>query len=163
MNPRAVGIVLFAILITVGGARAKEGIGIGIIVGEPTGISIKKWTDREHAIDIAAAWSFSGRESLQLHADYLIHNFGVLKTDAAVGSLPVYYGIGGRVKFSDWDNQNGLNDNDALIGLRIPFGISYIFARSPVDLFAEIVPVLDIVPDTDFDINGAVGVRVYLQ
>ena len=40
-------------------------------------------------------------------------------------------------------------------------GLSYMFADAPFDLFVEIVPILDLVPDTDFDLNAAIGVRWY--
>jgi len=34
-----------------------------------------------------------------------------------------------------------------------------LFADTPLDIFVEVVPVLDLVPDTDLDFNGAVGIR----
>lgn len=163
MNPRVVVILLCAILIIGSGARAEEGVGLGIILGEPTGVSAKAWINKEHAIDAAAAWSFSENASFQLHADYLIHNFGLLKTGDIGGRLPIYFGIGGRLKLEDHDNVNGRNSDDALLGVRIPFGIAYLFAKAPVEVFAEIVPILDLVPDTDFDMNGAIGARFYFR
>lgn len=144
-------------------AEPKRGLGVGVIVGEPTGISIKKWISDERAIDAALAWSFSENDSFQFHADYLIHNFGLLNIEPADHRLPVYYGIGARVKLRDSNNDRGRNNDDTLIGIRVPFGISYIFKDEPFDIFAEIVPVLDVVPDTDFDINAAIGVRFYFR
>jgi hypothetical protein len=35
------------------------------------------------------------------------------------------------------------------------------FARVPVDIFIELAPILDLVPETDFTVNGAVGVRYF--
>ncbi len=43
-------------------AQQKD-FGLGIILGEPTGVSGKLWTSSENAFDFAAAWSFSGRWS----------------------------------------------------------------------------------------------------
>ena len=157
------GIVMVALLMVATGVRAESGFGVGIILGEPTGISLKKWLSHDTAIDAAAAWSFSENDSFQFHADYLIHNFGLLKTGSAGGKLPVYYGIGGRIKLHNNDNWHGRNNDEALLGLRIPFGISYLFAKAPVDIFAEIVPILDVVPDTHFDLNGAIGARFYFR
>jgi hypothetical protein len=138
---------------------AKQGLGVGAIVGEPTGISVKTWTNKKHALDFAAAWSLSQNDNFQFHMDYLIHNFSAIRTDASVGRLPLYYGIGGRIKLQD----NKGNDNDTLFGVRFPLGISYVFTKAPFDFFAEIVPIVDLAPDTDFDINAAVGIRVYLH
>ena len=163
MKAKIAGIVMLTVLLFVSGARADDGFGVGIILGEPTGISIKKWISNDTAIDAAAAWSFSENASFQFHADYLVHNFVVLKSAVPEGRLPVYVGIGGRIKLQNNDNLNRRNDHDALLGVRIPFGISYLFAKAPVDIFAEIVPVLDLIPGTDFDINGAIGARFYFR
>jgi hypothetical protein len=137
---------------------AKDVTGIGVILGEPTGISAKKWITGKLAFDAAAAWSFSGDNSMHLHADYLIHNFGAVRTDAWTGRLPLYYGLGGRIVLGDHDQ----SDNDGIwIGVRVPLGISCLFTEAPFDIFAEIVPIFNIIPDTDFDVDAAVGVRYY--
>ena len=163
MSTRGIIIAVVTILIAVSGVRAEDGLGVGVIVGEPTGISIKKWISQEHALDAALAWSFSGNDSFQFHMDYLIHNFKLLKVDAKNGQLPVYFGIGGRVKLKDNQNDKNHNNNDPQIGVRVPFGICYLFAEQPLEIFAEIVPILDVVPDTDFDINAAIGIRYYFR
>ena len=163
MTARVIGIAMLMILLIGSGAWAEDGLGIGVIAGEPTGISIKKWLSQDTAIDAAAAWSFTENDSFQFHADYLIHNFGVLKTEVAGGRLPVYFGIGGRIKLKNHGTNNRRNDNDALLGVRIPLGISYLFAKAPVDIFAEIVPVLDLTPATNFTLNGAIGARFYFR
>lgn len=156
------GILLAVVLLAAAGVKAEEGFGVGVIVGEPTGISVKKWLNKDSAIDAAAAWSFSDNASFQFHADYLVHNFALLGTGSG-GRLPVYLGIGGRIKLQNENNGRGRNNNDALLGIRIPFGISYLFAKAPMDIFAEVVPVVGVIPDTHFDINGAIGARFYFR
>ena len=151
---------LLAVIAT---ARGENGVGVGVILGEPTGISVKKWIGPERAIDAAAAWSFSENDSFQFHADYLIHQFNVLQPSLEDGRLPFYYGMGGRVKLKSGNNGQGRNDHDALLGIRIPLGLSWLFAKAPVELFIEIVPILDVVPDTVLDINGAIGARYYFR
>jgi hypothetical protein len=120
-------------------------LGLGIILGEPTGISVKYWLGSTNAVSGAAAWSFSDEAAMHIHADYLFHNFGLIQQN-----LPLYYGIGAKVKFAD----------DVNVGIRIPVGIAYIF-DAPVDTFLEIVPLLELVPDTEFGLNAAIGVRYY--
>jgi len=45
------------------------------MLGEPTGVSIKSWFNRQSAFDIRAAWSLSGRnKAVHLHTDYLRQN-----------------------------------------------------------------------------------------
>lgn len=148
--------ITILLAVTATNARARDTFGLGFIIGEPTGLSLKYWLDKEHAIDGAAAWSSSENDSFQLHADYLIHNYELLNAD----DLPVYYGLGARLKFKDHDGR-GRNRNDAIFGIRIPLGVTYLFDDAPLDLFFELVPVLDIAPDVDLDINAAIGLRFY--
>ncbi|MBI3766102.1 MAG: hypothetical protein HY277_06330, partial [Ignavibacteriales bacterium] len=35
-----------------------RGFGIGILIGEPTGVSVKGWLNATNAIDAGVAWSF---------------------------------------------------------------------------------------------------------
>ena len=136
--------------LAVAGSNA-DGFGLGIIVGEPTGVDAKWWLSESSALQGAVAWSFSGNSNMHIHLDYIMHRFDII--DVSSGSMPLYFGIGGRVKFTE--------DADDDIGLRIPIGLSYMFANDPFDLFVEIVPILDLIPDTDFDINAAIGGRFY--
>lgn len=129
----------------------ESGLGVGIILGAPTGLSCKAWTTSSTAIDAAAAWSLGRRSYLVLHADYLLHSFGLWEVEG--GQLPLYYGIGGRVQFRD----NG----DDRIGIRVPVGIDYLFAKAPLDVFLELAPLLDLVPETEFQLDAGVGIRYF--
>lgn len=137
-------------------AYANQDLAIGLIVGEPTGLSLKYWLDEEHAIDGAAAWSFSDNDSFQIHADYLWHRYDLFDTSELAGKAPVYYGVGARLKDKD-------KHDDTIFGLRIPVGITYVFAEAPFDLFAEIVPLVDLAPDVDVGLNAAIGLRFYFR
>lgn len=160
MKARLLGVVTLLVLAPAG-LYASDGLGIGIIAGEPAGVTLKNWVGEKAAVDAAAAWSFSENESFQFHVDYLRHNFDLLQLGEHEGRLPVYYGLGGRLKLKSNNNGNARNDDDSLVGVRVPLGISYLFAAAPVDLFAEVVPILDVAPDTEFAINGALGARYY--
>ena len=147
--------LLFLLAVTVASqsilvAQTSSGdLGLGIIVGEPTGISGKLYLGGNSAMDFGAAWSFGNNSSLHLHADYLIHRFDLIDVDR--GRLPLYYGIGGRLRMA----------NDAQVGIRIPIGLSYYFENDPLEIFFEIVPVLDLAPSTGFSGNGGFGIRYY--
>lgn len=124
-----------------------EKFGLGIMLGEPTGVSVKYWNNERSAFDVGAAWSLSGRnEALHMHADFLRHSW-FDRTE----NLAFYYGIGARMIFA----------SDATAGLRVPLGLDYVFSEIPFDLFVEAVPILDITPDVEFAGNGAVGIRYY--
>ena len=152
------GLILAFVLLSAGPALAANGpFGVGLILGEPTGLSSKLWLDAERktAVDMAAAWSLSGDNDFHFHGDYLFHQYSWLHDALNIqhGKLPVYFGLGGRVRVRE--------NRDDDVGIRIPIGVSYIFDQMPVDVFAEIVPVVDIAPDTDGDLAGGVGVRFY--
>ena len=121
--------------------------GLGVMIGEPTGISLKSWTNEKNAFDLGLAWSLSGKDAVHIHADYLWHTW----LDVEEGDLAFYYGVGGRAVFA----------NDAFIGLRVPLGLNYLAAEAPIGFFVEIAPIVDFLPDTDGDANGGIGVRYY--
>ena len=160
MKMKVLAAALVAVLLPSAAAAQSSGdFGIGLIVAEPTGLSAKLWLDDSTAIDAAAAWSFSGHNSFQVHADWLMHRFDLFpRVDPQYGRLPLYFGLGGRLKLGDDDR--GRNEDD-LVGIRVPVGVSYLFAQAPFDVFAEVVPVLDLAPDTELDLNAAVGGRFY--
>lgn len=129
----------------------RSSFGAGIILGEPTGVSMKLWTGSSNAVQGAVAWSFTEHTNLHLHADYIWHRWDVF--DVEKGSLPLYFGVGGRLRLRD--------EVDDTLGVRFPVGVAYEFADAPFDLFFELVPVLDIAPSSEFDLNAAVGGRYY--
>jgi len=138
-----------------GSVRAEgnpgEGFGLGIMVGEPTGVNFKNWTGSKTAFVGGAAWSFTDNGSFAFHLDYVFHNFDWISVEK--GRLPVYFGIGGRIKLQDV--------GDDSIGARIPVGLDYLLADAPLDFFVEVVPVLDLAPKTEFNLNAAIGGRFF--
>jgi hypothetical protein len=131
-------------------AQTNSGdFGLGVILGEPTGISAKYYTGGSNALAFGAAWSFGRNANMHLHADYLIHRFDLIEVEK--GRLPLYYGIGGRVRFAD----------KSTVGIRIPIGLSYYFQNDPLEIFFEVVPILDLTPATNFSGNGGIGLRYY--
>ena len=141
-------ILVILVVISLSTTYAQKSFGLGIILGEPTGLSAKLWASSANAFDFGAAWSFKGSGHMLLQADYVWHS-GLSKTSS--GKFALYYGIGGRIIFS----------NDPTVGARIPIGLDYIFSSTPIDIFAEVVPILDLIPSTDFEVNGGIGIRFW--
>jgi hypothetical protein len=124
--------------------------GLGIIIGDPTGVSFKAWLNSKHAFDLALAWTVERNDALHIHGSYLYHNNNFFNPNR--GRMPLYYGIGGRVK---------AREERTTVGVRIPFGIEYLFQGAPLGLFLEVAPILDLTPNTELDINSGIGVRFY--
>lgn len=159
-------LLLAATMTCLGAAAAwaePNGFGVGVMVGEPTGVTAKKWLDATRAIDGAAAWSLSGEDAFSFHADYLWHRFGVVTNPSP--EIAIHYGIGARVQFrEDDDNGNGHGeDDDDTAGVRIPVGLTYLMKENPLEVFMELAPVIDLVPDTDADFEAAIGIRFYFR
>ncbi|HCD51909.1 MAG TPA: hypothetical protein DEQ34_05650 [Balneolaceae bacterium] len=140
--------LLSILILTESKAQSKnDNFGLGLMIGEPTGVSIKKWLSERTAFDIGAAWSLNDFETLHLHSDFLIHT----PFDDNPG-LTFYYGAGVRVLFA----------KDPGVGIRAPLGLSYQFDSIPFDLFLEAVPILNLTPYISLAGNGAIGMRYYL-
>ncbi|HOP95200.1 MAG TPA: hypothetical protein PL130_05480 [Dictyoglomaceae bacterium] len=141
-------ILCFFLLVFLLSISYAGNLGVGVVVGEPTGLSLRLWQGKNTALDFGLAWSTIANV-LHLSADYVNHNFEVFKINN--GSLPFYYGIGARILVSD----------NTSFGIRLPLGIVYIPKGMPLDFFFEIVPTLELVPGTYFDVDGALGFRYY--
>jgi hypothetical protein len=155
-------VILFmtALVVVLSASARGEGLGIGIIAGNPTGVTAKKWFDSGNAIDGAAAWSLGDHGAFQLHADYLWHWEIDPISYQTYGRMPLYVGVGGRVEFRD---SNHKHHSRTGAGVRIPVGVLYLFENAPVEIFFEVAPTLDVAPSTDLDVGAAAGIRYYFR
>ncbi len=131
---------------------ARGDLGLGIMLGNPTGINGKYWLDDDKAIDAGFGLSLGRGSDVSMHSDYLWH-----KRDAFyfndVHPLDLYYGVGGRMEF----------EHDIEIGLRAPVGLAYRVEEKGADMFAEVAPVLDFVTRTGLELHLVFGARFYFR
>lgn len=125
--------------------------GAGLMLGEPTGASLKYWVSDQGAVAAGIGWSLESHDDFHLHADYLYHLFDLISVEQ--GRLPVYFGGGLRVKFRD--------HQDDLIGFRAVGGLDYQFRDQPIDIFVEAGPVFDVAPDFEVRFTAAIGARYW--
>ena len=156
MKKAALILVLFASLAGLSFGESNHNVGLGIMLGEPTGISFKLWNRQTTAWDAGAAWSFVGGKYFQIHGDFLLHNFNLFRVDT--GRMAFFYGVGARIKFGSTTDSG---DTKTVLSLRVPVGISYEFEKTPIELFLEVAPMLNLTPATEVDIAGGVGFRYY--
>lgn len=147
-----VAVALLSVLAAPSAGSAASSLGLGVMAGEPTGVTVKVWGSSRHAFDGAAGWSIGEGGWIYLHGDYLWHRYE-LDPEEFEGSVPYYFGVGGRLLLHEGD--------DSRIGVRFPIGLDYLFDGGRFDVFIEVAPVLDLVPETDFDLTGGVGARYY--
>ncbi|KAF0139338.1 MAG: hypothetical protein FD122_3332 [Stygiobacter sp.] len=130
-----------------------KGFGLGVIIGEPTGLSAKYWLDENKALNFGLAYSFvQSVNALSVHCDYIYHNYDVIKSDLRI---PVYYGFGARFRVG--------NDSKNALGARGVLGILYLDEQYPFDVFAEIAPVFNLFPKTSLQVDLAIGARYYFR
>jgi hypothetical protein len=127
-----------------------DGLGVGAMVGNPTGLNMKYWLPNKNAVDGGAALSLGGHSHFSLHSDYLFQNAGALIFNDKY-NLDVYYGIGGRMKFAD----------DIELGVRLPVGLAHMVENERADVFGEIAPIVDFIGRTGLEISLAIGGRYY--
>jgi len=111
----------------------KGTIGVGIILGEPTGICGKLYLKDDQAIQAAVGAAFVGG-GIQVHADYVFHPWILQDKESFV--LPVYLGPG--LRFIDYTSSLG---DHAAFGLRGVVGLLFDFKNVPLDAFLEVAAV----------------------
>lgn len=145
-----IGAIVLAILSA--NVYAQGDLGVGLSLGNPTGLSVKYWLDDTEAIGGGLGWASPDTMTFRYTP--------TISSTASTSSGPKKRQ--GEPRFTTGSVRIKDKRHDTAFGIRIPLGISYMFAEQPFDLFAEIVPVVDLAPDVDLDLDIAIGFRFYL-
>jgi hypothetical protein len=157
-----IGMVLGLLMILAKPVTAQDhGFGMGLILGEPTGLSAKLWVSRDNALDFGLGLGLGGDRikyqgnydrsgRIHFHMDYLWHAFNVI---SSTERFPLYYGIGGRF--------NSGGGYDGSLGVRGVFGIAWFPHSTPIDVFFELVPVFQVTPLTGLGFDAGLGIRYF--
>jgi hypothetical protein len=158
------GLVLCVVMILAKPTEAQDrGFGLGLILGEPTGVSAKLWTSKVNAFDFGFGVSVGGDRisykgnyekgnRIHFHMDYLWHSFNAI---SSTEKFPLYYGIGGRF--------NSGGGYDGSLGLRGVLGIAWFPHSTPIDVFIELVPVLQLTSSVGFGLDAGLGIRYFFN
>ncbi len=128
--------------------------GLGLVIGDPTGLSAKYFLAEDQAIDFALGLGFIDDDGVLMHADYLVH-FDLKRWESA--GLDLYLGVGPKVAL----HEHGDDDLHVGLGLRAPFGLDMRFLEAPFDVFVEIAAGLWIIEDVDVYLDAAIGARFW--
>jgi hypothetical protein len=136
----------------------KGTFGIGIILGEPTGIAAKLYLKDDQALQAGVGFAFIG-DGLHAHVDYVFHPWILQTRDSFV--LPVYVGPGVRL----FNHEMGRGNHVFRLGLRAVAGLLFDFKNVPLDAFVEVAGVIEFgFSDGDgfgLNLNAAAGARYY--
>ena len=148
-------VITMCILLLVQTSYAQERtFGLGVMLGEPTGFSAKLWTSNSNAFDFGLGWSVIGHDNnsssrINLHVDYLWHAWNAINSNERI---PLYFGIGGRYRGGG---------NEGSFAVRGVFGIAWMPQQTPIDIFLEVAPSLELSPSTGIAVDAAIGARYY--
>jgi hypothetical protein len=147
----------------------RQGFGLGVILGEPTGFTGKYRYDARSALDFGLAWSFSS--FFLIYGDYLYHFPSAFRgaREPFFQQLTPYIGGGGALFFDtasrrvgDRDAKYFTKDGDSFgLGIRFVAGLEWSPPSIPLGVFLELAPGVGIVPSTFGFIQGGIGVRYY--
>lgn len=152
--------------------EANKTFGLGLELGEPSGLTGKWFLSPSGALDFGLGYIYGhyyGGDGLSVYADYLWHPF--VLTSAEPFELPFYIGVGGRFWSFDYGcNRFGNNCAYAgsAIGLRVPIGIAFDFNNVPLDIFVQLTPVFDFYRgytnhNAHLGIDASVGIRFWFN
>lgn len=143
-------------------ARSKD-FGIGLFLGEPTGISFRWFFDDMMGIDALAAWGWGWdyHQKVIFHSDYLFRFYDLIPIPK--GDTALY--IGGGLQLGLFDHYRySVYYHDAhdwwfLLALRLPGGILYQIKSFPIEIFFEMAFLFNILPAPAPDFNIGIGAR----
>lgn len=134
-----------------GGFQANKTFGLGIEIGEPTGLNGKYFLSESGALDFGVGWIYQHYyydDGVHLYLDYLWHPTSLASSPSF--ELPFYVGLG--LRYWDFEYCDGPFCYDgSAIGIRVPIGLSIDFNSAPIDIFLQVVPVLDFLTDDYYD------------
>jgi hypothetical protein len=139
--------------------RDAQGVGVGVILGLPTGLSAAvRPAGKRLWFDAALAWSIVGN-TLDTHADVLVIVYDARTEDIPDTRFPFWVGVGPRVRIGD----DPTDVSPALwqVGVRVPVGMSVMHDGFPLEGFLELVPGLSVAPTTNAFFEAAIGARFY--
>ncbi len=147
---RATRIVTLLVLLWSTNARAEGGpFGLGLIIGQPTGVTGAYQLSDRTAIDAAIGFGWVRDRDFYVHVEFDYFLPTLIKGGSA--ELSAYLGIGAFF----------FNHQEPGFGARAPFGLSLDFTAVPLQIFLEASLLLAFTPGTDLDVRGALGFRYY--
>lgn len=141
-------------------AGPAQGFGVGLVAGDPSGLSIAyRPPSGPTYLQAAAGWSFSD-DRLSLNGDWLWTITDLEIPGEPDHLFPVYVGLGGRLRLGT-DEQINQDGRANSLGIRVPVGISYMPRPVGIDVYLELAPTLILLPETDVSFALGLGARLY--
>jgi hypothetical protein len=153
-------LALFALLVGIGlatpahGQRTSGAVGLGGQLGDPSGVTLKIYNQGAPSYDFLGAWS-SVNDFFFLNAHALFENN--VPADNLDQPLQWYIGPGGFVGTFEGGGPFG---GEAVIGISGTVGLQMVLADH-FELYLQATPRFALIPETEGDIGGGLGLRYY--
>lgn len=149
---------VLVVLGVVAAPRASHaGVGIGMFLGEPLGITIKadlkKRTSIELLFGVDDYDEDRGRDGY-VHVTFLAAPF-VARGDSVM--VPLRIGMGVAV----YDDGPGDWGDEVDVAARVPLQLAFQFKNTPLELYLELALRLELINDLHPEPDGGLGVRFY--
>lgn len=136
-------LLLLAGVLALAAPAASAQVGIGGLIGDPTGLTFKLGSGRG---GLSVDFSLDSNPLVQAH--YIIREQRLRGAGADVRFL---FGPGGFYQKTGGDDALGVS---ALIGLSV-------YVAPEFELFGQVTPGIVLTPDVDSNVGAAVGLRFY--
>ena len=145
--------VVFGLVVTARATPARADVGLGIFLGEPTGIDLKVGLTGRSGLDLVLGFTrLSSNADGYGHVTYLLTPL-VAHGDAV--TVPLRVGIGAALFGTR---------NDLELAIRAPLEVGFRFRRTPLELYGEVALAfvfVDPANELELDVQGGAGLRVY--
>lgn len=155
-------LVLLLVLLAIATPRAAHAeVGLGLFVGEPTGLDVKLGLGRRSALDLLLGWYSHWDDNDRINDGAYFHATYLVTPVVSAGRsviVPLRIGIGGAL-FDD----AGRFDDHLHVAVRAPLEIALVFRSTPLEIYGEIALKATINDHDDriLDLDGGVGLRFY--
>lgn len=126
--------------------RQAGDVGLGIQIGQPTGLSLKIYNPGT-STDFLAAWDWNNFFFLNIHA-----LFDASLNDAH--TIHFFYGPGGFIGIHEKPGKNKID-----LGISGNFGLDFLIQK--FEIFVQATPRLSLKNTNNFNIGGGAGFRFY--
>ena len=128
--------------------RNAGDVGIGLQIGQPSGLSIGVYQPRGMGVDILAAWDLNDFFFANVHG---LFNNHLGNTDR----WHLFYGPGAFVGVRD----RGAENDIVGLGISGTAGISVV--AGPIEFYGRVTQRLELIERTNVDIGGGLGIRAF--
>lgn len=136
---------------------AHADVGLGVFVGEPTGLDLKLGLSARSGLDLVFGWdTYRDNRDHYAHVTYLAT---LLVGHGESVNVPLRLGVGGAI-YDDGSFNNGTN-----LAVRVPLQLGLRFRSAPIEIYGEVALKLTFIDannnNDDVDLDGGIGFRIY--